>query len=405
MTSTTRDPGTLASLDLFTDDVLADPYPWYRTLRDLGPAVRLPGHDVWAVPRHADVQAVLRDTDTFRSKDGVALTDMANQVILDGTVLGSDGEDHRRLRRVLAEQLRPASIRALTTEVHRRADRLVAGLVTRGSFDAAGDLARGFVADVVMELMGLPLDTRDELIDNAAATFEMFGPANQRYQVAAPAAAAMIDFLSQRVTRTSVRPDSWMASVYDAVDAGRLDESEVVPLMSAYTVAGMDTTINGITNAVHLLATHPRQWGHLRGRRATGREAFHEAIRYDAPVQGFGRRVGSDTAIDGTEIPAGDQVWVLYGSAGRDHRRWGASADQFDVLRPDAAEHLALGAGPHACAGNHLAALQAGAVLDALATHCTRLELAGEPTRALNNVLRGWAHLPVRVVPDRRRRR
>jgi cytochrome P450 len=390
-----------SSIDLFNDAVLADPYPVYETLREMGPAVYLPQHHVWVVTGHDDVHAALTDPETFSSVDGIALTDLANREILAGTVLAADGAGHARLRRPLSQQLNPRAMRALTETIRVRAQRVVADFVRRIEFDAA-DLAQAFVADIVMELMGLPESTRSQLITNAKATFEMFGPANARYWRAAPAAAAMIAFLHEEVNRETVRPGSWMHSLYLAADAGQIDESDVVPLMSAYTAAGMDTTIYAISTALHLLAEHPDQWMHLRTRRATGEQVFREAIRLDAPIQGFGRRVTRDTTIAGVPIPAGDQVWLSYGAAGRDPSRWGTHADRFDAQRTGTEDHLALGAGPHLCAGNHLAESEATSLLTALATRCTRINLAGEPVRAFNNTLRGWEHLPLKVVLDRR---
>ncbi|WP_049564983.1 cytochrome P450 [Streptomyces sp. SBT349] len=401
-------PAASSTIDLFSDPVLTDPYPIYEELREKGAAVYLKRHNVWALPRYQDVRATLRDPVTFSSVDGIALTDDTNRLILGGTVLASDGQDHLRLRRILGKQLGRPAIRRLTDQIRLRADRLVAELVEHGTFDAATDLAERFVADNVMHLMGLPEDTREQVLAGAAPTFDMFGPSNQRYLDAAPAAAAMIEFLTQQVTRDTVRPGSWMHDVFDAVDAGEIGENEAVPLMSAYTAASMDTTQLAITSAIYLLATHPDQFTMLRAyrreRRVTPENVFHETLRLDAPIQGFGRRVTRNTVIGGTTIEAGQQVWLLYGSTGRDTRRW-KDPDAFTIRRPDAHQHLALGEGAHTCAGNHLAELQAAAVIDALAARCTRLEPQGQPQRALNNILRGWSHLPITVRPDGRRAR
>ncbi|MFD7921240.1 cytochrome P450 [Streptomyces sp. NPDC059740] len=402
MTSSAPVTGPTSDLDLFADDVLTDPYPAYATLRELGPAVWLPnvGEGVWAVPRYDEARTVLGDSDTFTAVDGIALTEFANQQILRGTVLASDGPAHVRLRRPLSRQLSPRALRDLADGVRARAVTAVDEQVRRSRFDAA-DLARDFVADVVMELMGLPPETREELIHGAAATFDVFGPDNARHRSAAPVAAAVIAFLHEKVSRDTVTPGSWMAAVYAAIDAGQLTEDDGVPLMSAYTAAGMDTTIYAISRAVHLLATHPDQWEHLRTGRARPEGAFHEAIRLYAPVQGFGRRATRTTDLGGVRVRQGEQLWVLYGSSGRDRRKWGPDADAFRVSRPDAADQLALGTGPHSCAGNHLAALQATAVIEALVSRCTRIEADGEPVPALNNVLQGLASVPVRVTRDR----
>ncbi|MFF8283482.1 cytochrome P450 [Streptomyces albus] len=385
-----------SDVPLFDDHALTDPYPLYAELRQTGPAVHLKRYGVWAIPRHREVEAILHAPDVYGSEGGVALTELANTQILAGTVLASDGQRHVRLRRVLSAQLSPRAIRHLVETVTARAGRLVEAHITDSGFDAA-KLSRDMVCDTVMELMGLPEETRDYLLTGAAATFEGFGPDNERFQRALPAASRMVQFLHEAVRRDTVTPGSWMAAIFRAVDDGQIDEKDAIPLASAYTAASMDTTILGLTNAITQLARRPRQWELLRADPTRATPAFHEALRFEAPIQGFGRLVTETTDIDGVRLEAGEQVWLLYGSAGRDRRIWGPRADTFDIRRPRADRHLAFGGGPHLCAGIPLAELQARALLRALATRCTRLELAGQPVRVLNNLLRGLSQAPVAV--------
>lgn len=293
-------------------------------------------------------------------------------------------------------------MKSLMPEIRSRAARLAAEYISRGTFDAV-ELVTEYVADHAVNLMGLPESARPELVARAAAMFDMFGPDNARYREAAPIAAAMMTFLGTEVSRDTVRSGSWMHALYQAADAGDIAEDDVVPLMSAYTTAGMDTTIHGITAALHHLAHHHRYYKELRAGRLGAAAVFEEAIRLDAPIQGFGRRARRDTRIDGTRIRAGERVWLSFGSSGRDPRRWGSFADTFRPGRTGGDLHLALGFGPHACAGRHLALAQASSLLDALAHYGTRLEPAGDPVRARNNILHGWATLPLTITPDRRR--
>ncbi|GCD97873.1 cytochrome P450 [Embleya hyalina] len=392
-----------SSVDLFCDATRADPYPRYAELRAQGSAIHLTEHDAWALPRYADVLAALTHPRVFSPVDRIAAVPEADRDIPAGTVSASDGPDHARLCRILSRQLARPAIDVLTAGVHKRADRLVRELVARETFDAARDLARPLVVDIVLGLMGFPAATRDSLLGDAAAAFDLFGPADARCAGAGPVTAAMSAFLEDVVTVDAMRPGSWLAATHTAAGAGEITQEEVVPLMFAYTTAGMDTTVHGISTAIHLLATHPGQFANLRNRRVTADQVFHEALRFDAPVQAFGRRVTRDVAIGDTRIPAGNRVWLLHGSAGRDERRWGKSADRFDAYRPDADRHLALGVGSHVCAGNRLATLQARAVLTALARRCSRIRPAGTPERTLGNVLRGWERLPLDVTPDGRR--
>lgn len=391
-----------SSVNLFDDEVLRDPYEVYATLRAMGPAVYLHRHSVWALTRYQDVKAALTDAETYSSVHGLALTDLANRQILAGTVLAADGVEHARLRRPLSRQLNPRAMQRLTGWVDEHAENLVAEHVRTGHIDAV-TLARELVADVVMHLMGLPASTRDRLLDAADATFNCFGPKNARFHKSAPLAADTIEFLHTEVTRETVRRDSWMDALYQAANAGQIHEADVVPLMSAYVAAGMDSTIHAISTALLLLSQHPDRWEKLRAGHINARAVYHEALRLESPVQAFGRRVTHATHLGTTKIKAGEQVWLLYGAANRDPRKWGPSADKFNPERPDVEDQLALGAGPHLCAGNHLAALEVQALLAAVARHCTHLELDGEPQRMFNNVLRGHSSIPLRTTPCRPR--
>ncbi|MEW1760490.1 cytochrome P450 [Streptomyces cyaneofuscatus] len=385
-----------SSLPLFDDRVLADPYPSYGGLRGSGAAVLLEEYGVWAIPRHADIAAILKNPDVFASEGGVALTALANQEILAGTVLASDGAQHAKLRRVLSKQLAPRAMTALADRIAVRAEQLVTQHTASGRFDAVA-LARHMVCDTVLELMGLP-DADREVLAGAPATFDVFGPHNARFEQALPLAARVVQALHEHLVREKVPAQSWMGAIFEAVDAGQIAESDAIPLASAYTAASIDTTVLGLADCLVQLAQHPEQWQILR--RDPTRwavPAFHESLRLEAPIQGFGRLLTQATDIGGVHLDAGEQIWLLYGSAGRDDRRWGDDADTFDIRRPCNHQHLAFGGGPHLCAGIPLAEIQAGAVLRALAARCAHLTLDGEPVRVLNNLLRGYSAAPLAV--------
>lgn len=384
------------SLRLFEERVLTDPYPAYEALRNTGTAVHLEEYDVWAIPRHADLASILKDPGIF-GEGGIALTELANTQILAGTVLVSDGSAYTKLRRVLSKQLAPRAMKALASRITARADRLVDQYTESGRFDAVA-LARHMVCATVMELMGLPDADREVLLAGTAATFDVFGPHDARYEQALPLASRMVELLHEKLTRESVSRESWMGTVFEAVDAGQIEDGYAVPFASAYTAAAIDTTVLGLADCLFQLARHPEQWQILRRdpvRWAT--PAFHEALRLEAPIQGFGRLLTKAADIGDVHLAAGDQVWLLYGSAGRDPRHWGDEADVYDIQRPRNDQHLAFGGGPHLCAGIPLAELQARAVLRALAARCSHLTVDGEPVRVLNNLLRGYSSVPIAV--------
>jgi cytochrome P450 len=382
-----------SNVDLFSEKVMAAPYEIYRELRDLGPAVYLERFDVFAVPRYEHARYVLGDWESFSSAD-IAFNQPFNDR-LDGSILSADPPRHDILRGVLAARLALRAMRQLASDIQRRADKIIDGLVARGTFDAVGDLARRFPVDVVGDLIGLPRDGRDELLELIDANFNCFGPENNRTHTSRALQPKLVEYLTTRATREALSDGSMGQAVYDAVDAGQLPAESAPQLMTTYVTAGMDTTVHAVGHAVWLLAEHPDQWEALRSDPAREPQAFREVLRYESPVQIFGRGVRADWTVGDITVPAGARLAVLYGSANRDERKW-SDPDRFDVTRANIG-HIAFGYGLHGCAGQALAQLEGEAILRALVRRVSRLE-AGEPVRHFNNVLRGLESLPVTVA-------
>jgi cytochrome P450 len=385
----------LPSVDLFADDVLTDPFPIYRELRAAGPAVRIDGHDMWVLPRYPQVRAALAHHDAFSSA-GVAYDDQMNEQ-LRGTVLASDPPEHDRLRAVLAERLAPRALRGLRVQIAAQADQLVADLVERGTFDAVSDLAEVFPVTVVAELIGLPQHVRPNLLGLADAAFDTFGPFNQRTMASMGQLGQSMGIVAQAVTREQLSPDGRAAHLYAAADRGQIDESSVFPLLTAYLIASMDTTVNAIGSAIMLLARHPEAFAALRVDDTLAGPIFEETLRLESPVQGFFRRATRDVDVDGVTVPASSRVMLLFGSANRDKAKWNRP-DEFDVAR-NPVDHMGFGYGIHSCAGQGLARMEAAGILTALARRVASIELSGAPQRRLNNVIRGLRALPVTVHP------
>lgn len=393
MTVTGTTPAS--EIDLYSDEVLGDPYWHYQALRDAGPVVYVEANDVWAVPRFSALREVLRDWERFSSASAITLNDAANEAFT-GTVLASDPPHHTKLRAVLRDELAPGAIRKLTDEIAQQADDLVATLVARGEFDAARDLAAFFPVSVVADLIGLPEEGRDKLLDWGDATFNAFGPErNERTAAAMPVLGEMFGYMAQVATRDRLRPGSMGLAVYEAADRGEVEAEWCIPLMAAYVAAGMDTTVNAIGSAVLLLATHPDQWRALKANPALARSAANEVLRFESPVQAFARVTTDDQTVEGIEIPAGARVLAMFGSANRDDRKW-TNAHEFDVTR-NPIDHLGFGFGIHRCAGAALAMLELESILTSLAKRAGDIAIVGEPLRTLNNATRGVHSLPVAV--------
>jgi cytochrome P450 len=387
VSSVPRPPGCPSSpVDLWAEDVLADPFPALADLRATGPVVWLERHGVAALPRFAEVRAALADWRTFSSAKGVGVDDQMN-AMMGESVIASDPPAHDAYRKLLVEQLTPTAVAGDAAEIQALAVRFAEQALDRhDSFDAVSDLARPYSLTVVADLLGLRPDGREHYPALAERAFNVFGPPGDRTEDGFAGAADLI----QRS----------FAAAEEGLLPGRRGEAlcraGIPGLLVSYTWPGIDTTVNALASAVLLLARHPEQWDELRADRSLVPGAVNEVLRLHSPVQYFTRHVTRDTELAGNRLAGGTKVLLMYGSANRDERPF-PDPDTFDIRR-DAAGHLAFGRGVHLCVGIHLARLEAHALLNALADRVARFELTGEPRWTPNNTLHGLAHLPVRAV-------
>lgn len=383
-------------VDLFSDDVLDDPYPHLQALRDAGPLVWLEAHGMYAVTRYAEVRSVLDDDATFVSGEGVALNEVIN-TLGRGTTLMSDGEEHRTQREIIGRPLTPRSLADLRPDAQAIADVLVELLVKRRRFDAVTDLAETLPATWVPDLLGWPADGREHLVNWAAAQFDGLGPLNERAIAARDGILAMGAY-AQQLARLQLPENCFGARIQRAADQGEIERSRCPMLFIDYLAPSLDTTISAIGNALWLFATHSDQWQLLREEPDRIKAAFNEVLRMESPINCFTRVAQVATSVGGSDIPAGSRVLVSFASANRDERRWD-TPDRFDITR-ESAGHLAFGHGEHACVGMGLARLEGAAVLAALVERVRTIELDGSPVRKRNNLIRSFRSLPVIVTPN-----
>lgn len=382
-----------SQIDVFSDDVLSYPYDAYAELRELGGVVYLEKYGAYAIPRYEEAHAVMADDESFGSRGFLSLNPDYNRYY-DGSVIGSDGEDHHRLRAVLSTRLAPRALRSLSGDVRAAADSFIADVLQSSSFDAVTDLAKVFPLRIVADLIGVPEEGRENFLDRADRNFNLFGPANERARASVGVHEETIEYVQLIGRPEDLTPGSFGSTIHEAIVAGIVTEREGWRLLLSYLFAGMDTTINAIGYALMLLSQHPEQWEAVRADRSLIPKAFEETLRLESPIQLIGRGAVRASEVDGVEIEEGSRVAVLFASANRDERRW-QDPTRFDVTR-DASGHLGFGYGVHGCAGQGLARMEAHAIISALADRVKYFH-AGEPVRHLNNILRGLQSLPVEI--------
>jgi cytochrome P450 len=383
-----------SDVDLYSPENLENPYPLYGRLREAGGAVWLSRHKMFVLSRYDDVRAALGNAEVFSSAHGVAMNPTMNE-LLQGGLLCSDKPKHDVLRRIIEKPVTPKALADLRAKVMSEAEALVERLVARKHFDAVTDLAQYLPVTIVSELVGLPEEGRERMLDWAPANFDCLGPMNARTEAAFPIVKEMVDYAFTQCVPGKLKPGGWAAMIWEAADRGEIDASICPYLMNDYMGPSLDTTIFATTNAIQLFAQHPAQWDIVRSNPAMIPQAINEIVRIESPIQGFSRYVTKGHEVDGILMPAGSRAIVLYGSANRDERKWG-NPEVFDITRSSSSEHMGFGFGEHACVGNNLARLEIRALLTALAKRVTRFEV-GRTDRAVNNVLRGLKRCEVTV--------
>jgi len=311
-------------------------------------------------------------------------------------ILEADPPLHTRTRAVLTRILSPAAIRVLRETFDREAQRLIGRLVEKREFDGVAELAEAYPLKVFPDAVGISEEGRENLLPYGSMVFNSFGPRNDLFNQAMENAGPVRDWIMSKCSRAALAPGGLGMQIFDAVDAGELSEAEAGMLVRSFLSAGIDTTVYGLGNALYCLASHPEQWKILRENPNLSRGAFEEVLRYEAPVQTFFRTTTRAVEVGGVRLGEGEKVLLFLAAANRDPRRW-ERPDTFDVTRR-AAGHMTFGTGIHGCVGQAVARLETEAILTALASRAVSLGLSGEPKRRLNNTLRGFDVLPLRVM-------
>jgi cytochrome P450 len=376
--------------DLYGAEFRADPQRTFTQMRERDPVLRQPGLDgeaqIWFVTRYDDVAAVLLDNERFVRDPRLALTEeeLAAQELpaplqaIDNHMLNRDGDDHRRLRRLVTKAFTPRMVEQLRPRIQEIADELIDAVEARGSMDLSAEYAFPLPITVIAELLGVPSADQDRFKDwSDAIITPVVGPEAMEHFFGQM--GEFVEYLTDLFAARRADPQDDLVSALlaarDQEDA--LTEEEVFGTVVLLIVAGHETTVGLIGNAVVNLLSHPDQLELVRADASLLPAAIEEALRYEGPVErALNRWAATDVELGGQTIRRGELVIVILGAADRDPDRFD-DADRLDVQREDS-RHLAFGRGSHYCLGAPLARLEAEIALETLFRRLPGLRLAAE---------------------------
>ncbi|MFE2088687.1 cytochrome P450 [Streptomyces sp. NPDC059460] len=403
-------PATTATFDPWSPAFVADPYPAYTALRAAGRVHRFEPTNQWLVPHYADVSALLRDRRLGRTylhrftheEFGRTPPPAAHEpfTTLNGQgILDLEAPDHTRIRRLVSKAFTPRTVEQLVPTVQRLAAELVDSFVGAGGGDLLAAVAEPLPVAVIAEMLGIPESDRGLLRPWSAAICGMFelNPSEETASAAVLASVEFSAYLRELIAERRKNPGTDLISALIAAhDEGeRLSEQEMISTCVLLLNAGHEATVNTTVNGWWTLLRHPEQLAALRADHGLLPTAVEELMRYDTPLQMFERWVLDDIEIDGTVIPRGSEVALLFGSANRDPARF-ADPDALDLSRQEN-PHITFGAGIHFCLGAPLARVELASSFGELLRRAPRMRLASEPEWNPGYVIRGLKELRVEL--------
>ncbi len=395
----------LSLLRLLDPEVLANPYPFYRLLRDHEPVHWDPYAHTWVVTSYSEVITVLAKYSAERTPKpeqlaGIGLSEFQPFAeMLVKQMLFMDAAAHTRLRSLCSAAFTPRRVEGLRAAIQSIADRLIDRVEGTGSMDVIADFANPLPAIVAAELLGFPVEDHLQLKAWSADFAELLGNF-QHNPDRAPAVLNSLNDLKAYVyrrlneQRTKPRDGLLHALMIAETESGRLSDEEIVANSIVTMIGGQETTTNLIGNGLLSLLRMPQALAQLRDDPQIMESAVEELLRYESPSQHTARLAPSDTVLAGKAIRKGEAVMAVMGAANRDPTRF-PDPDRLDLLRRDN-RHVAFGWAAHFCFGAPLARMEAQIAFATLLRRLPDIRLAVTALRWRGNTgLRGLVALPV----------
>lgn len=378
--------------DMFTPDVIADPYAYYGRLRDEDPVHWNEAYELWAVTRHDDLVWLTRNHELFSSAvfkndprgpyPGIDESDLGLYEYVKNyqadQFIQHDRPEHLEMRRVMHGYFTPKSMEAWRPFIREAVKSLLDAAEEKGEMDVMRDLATPLPVLVIAEMMGVPPEDRPYIRALAEKLLYIGRGEYDRMKPLAEGMQGMVDYVSPLVDRRIVDPgDDFISVLASGEKRGIFTRHEVLVNASLLLLAGHETTINLICNGTLSFLQHPEQWAQfMKDPAGLAKPATEECLRYDSPVKSIQRIATQDVEMRGKTLRKSDRIRWFISSANRDPGAF-PEPKKFDITRyPN--QHVAFGSGTHHCLGATLARVEGQEVFRALAERFPKLQAKPE---------------------------
>jgi cytochrome P450 len=372
---------------------ISDPFDFYGWARAQAPVFFSEALQYYVVARHADIKAVFEDWETFSSENAQAplrpIGPEARSVMRDGGFTAYSGlsarvpPEHTRIRRMVQRCFGPRRFKAIEPQIREIVRKTLDGIAESGHADFFRDFAYDVPALVLFKLVGVP-DSDVAKVKAWAVSRSLLTWGNLSDAEQIPHAQNMVaywDYCRALVAarHSHLSDDLPSDLVRLQQDGAEISDDEIAGVLYSVLFAGHETTTTLIANGVRELLLHRNNWLALVDDPALIPNAVEEILRYSPSIVAWRRKALKDATIGGTAIPAGANILLLLGSANRDETVF-AEPKRFDITREDARNYLSFGYGIHFCAGQQLAKIELGVVLEELSRRLPSLRLSPNQT-------------------------
>ena len=391
--------------ELLDPEVLSDPYPLYRRLREYDPVMWDPPLHAWVVTDYSGVKEVLTKFSANRTPTPEQLGAMGMRSlepvaeVMVRQMLFMDAPAHTRMRGLCASAFTSRRVDSLREHIQDVADRLIDRVISQGRMDVIADFAAPLPAIVTAELMGLPTSDHEQLKSWSADFAEMLGNFQHnpdRVSTVVRSVGEMSGYLRSAMREQARCPRKGLVRLLmDAsVDGARLNDDEVIANIIVTMVGGQETTTNLIGNGLLTLIRQPELLAQLRDNPSIMEPAVEELLRYESPSQHTARLAPMDMVLGGKPIRKRQAVMAVMAAGNRDPAQF-SDPDRLNLTRPQN-RHLAFGWAAHFCFGAPLARIEGQVAFGTLLRRLKGLALGSEPLVWRQNLgLRGLTSLPI----------
>jgi cytochrome P450 len=387
----------------FSEDVMSDPLPVYKQLRDEAPAYHIKEYDAWAISRFEDVWQASMDVDCFTTTKGTTSAHLLTRVQPVTPMLNMmDPPEHTALRTQVRDHFARRVLVSLEPKIRAQACECLDAALARGELDVMSDFSSQIAVRTACTVIGIPLEDGDMLND---LVWRFFGREEGVVGMTEDGLAAMTEMFGYLVQLSQSRRKSGgdvddVVNIINNIEIGgrKLADEEIASHLTMFLVGGAETFPKTFANIIRRLGEHPDQRARCSADPTLIPNAFLEGLRYDMPTQFLCREVTKPYSLHGETLQPGQPVLFLYHAANHDEREFSAP-DVFDIDR-EIPRLLSFGAGTHACIGIHVAKMEAKVCLEETLKRIPEYSLQlDRAERLTTEFVQGYGSFPIAFDP------